>query len=195
MFPTATIPLVDVLSDEDYLRAVIILKLESGSRLIPVTRFELLSPSNKPWRSHYRQYVVKRDETLASGICLVEMDYLHQTRSPNLVIPSYPKREKDSVPYTILVSNPRPQLSEGQTEVYGFRVDDTMPRIKFPLLGDDSFVFDFGAVYHRTFMDNKFYGEVAVNYEQKPIRFETYDEEDQQRIATRMETVKQETTR
>lgn len=162
---------------------------EPGSLGTPVTRIELLSPGNKPPGSHYRQYLAKRDETLQSGINLVELDYLHQQRSPIGIVPDYTRREARSYPYVILVNTPYPTLAEGKTAIYGFRVDDFIPSISVPLAGDDRITFDLGAVYNHTFMSNFAYGLHIVNYGTEPEGFDTYDEEDQQRIRHRMTLV------
>lgn len=187
--PTATIPVTETLSDEDFLTSVVIYRGESVGNIKPITRIELLSPSNKPPMSYSIKYLAKRDETLLSGINIVEIDYLHQTRSPIEKLPSYPDREEGATPYTILISTPHPTLAEGTTAIYAFRVDDDIPRVAIPLAGEDEIEADFGAVYNRTFFDNKFYGEIAVDYEQNPLKLTTYDEEDQRRIESRMVVV------
>jgi len=187
--PTATIPVTETLSDEDFLTSVVIYRGESIENIKPVTRIELLSPSNKPPISNYQKYLAKRDEPLLSGINIVEIDYLHQTRSPIKKLPSYPDLEQGATPYAILVSTPHPTLAEGTTSIYAFRVDDSIPTVVIPLAGEDAIEADLGAVYNRTFFDNKFYGEIAVDYEQKPLKFTTYEEEDQRRIEARMVVV------
>jgi hypothetical protein len=119
----------------------------------------------------------------------VELDYLHERRSPVKAVADYTRREKDSFPYTILVNNPLPELSKGRTDIYGFRVDDPIPAIKIPLAEADSVVVDFNAVYQHSFEQNNLYGMLIVDYEKLPEGFETYDEEDQRRIKARMQAV------
>ncbi|MBZ0281653.1 MAG: DUF4058 family protein [Anaerolineae bacterium] len=190
--PGAVVPLMETLSESENVIGVVIYRQgESGSLGTPVTRIELLSPGNKPPGSHYRQYLAKRDETLQSGINLVELDYLHQQRSPIGIVPDYTRREAKSYPYVILVNSPYPSLSEGKTAIYGFRVDDFIPSITVPLAGSDQITLDLGAVYNHTFMSNFAYGLHIVNYEVLPEGFDTYDEEDQQRIRHRMALVAQ----
>ncbi len=180
--PTAVIPVMETIDDEDSLSSVVIYQGDSTRNIKPVTRIELLSPTNKPPSSNSHFYVTRRNETILSGINLVEIDYLHQTPSPIWRLPSYPRREPDSYPYMILVSNPHPTLDEGVTQIFGFRVDDPIPFVDIPLLGDDKILFDLNTVYHRNYIENRYFYEVAADYEQKPMNFETYDEDDQRRI-------------
>jgi Protein of unknown function (DUF4058) len=172
--------------EDDPLPSVVIFQMEDDKTAIPVTRIELLSPGNKPPGTHYLQYLVKRTETLESGINLVELDYLHETRSPIRVIPSYPDHEPDAYPYVILVSESRPMLAEAQMAVYGFFVDELIPTVTIPLAGQDTITIDFGVVYNVTFSRNRYYGTVAVDYGVLPVRFDSYSETDQQRIRERM---------
>ncbi len=187
--PTTLIPLVETLTDEDYLNTVMILKTGEDDTLTPVTRIELLSPANKPSGSHYSQYMLNRDKTLLSGVKLVEIDYLHQIRSPIRTLPSYPRQEKDAYPYLILVSDLLPNLEESRMAVYGINVDEPIPTVRIPLAGQDYFVFDFNALYQQVFAQNRYYGEVIVDYEQLPVKFDTYSSQDQARIQSRMEAV------
>jgi Protein of unknown function (DUF4058) len=188
--PTAIIPVMETIDDEDFLNSVVIYQKDSDHNIQPVTRIELLSPSNKPPSSSSHFYLTRRNETILGGINLVEIDYLHQTFSPIWILPSYPQREKDSYPYMILVSNPHPNLSEGVTKVFGFRVDDPIPLVDIPLLGDDRVAFDLNEVYHRNYIENRYFYEVAADYEQKPMNFGTYDAEDQSRIEARMAAIR-----
>ncbi len=187
--PTLTLPIVKTILEEDPLNAVVIYRAEPARDEIPVTRIELLSPGNKPVGAHYPQYITKRNETLDSSINLVEIDYLHETRSPVWGLPSYPDHETGSFPYSIIVSNPHPSVREGRTEVYGIGIDESIPHIRVPLDANDTITVDFGTAYNLTFSRNRYYSTRMVDYEQLPLRFETYAETDQQRIKARMQTV------
>jgi hypothetical protein len=189
--PALTLPIVKTVLEEDPLPGVVIYKAEATGDEIPVTRIELLSPGNKPGGAHYPQYISKRNATLDSGINLIEIDYLHETRSPAWGLASYPDHEAGAYPYTILVSNPHPSVAEGQMAVYGFHVDQPLKPITVPLAGPDTITVDFGAVYNTTFTRNRYYGTRVVDYEQLPVRFETYTPADQQRIKDRMDTIRQ----
>lgn len=78
-----------------------------------VTRIELLSPSNKPGGSDAVIYQTKRTEALQTGVPLIEVDYLHETRSPIPKLPAYPA-DSDAFPFSIAASDPRPSWQEGQ---------------------------------------------------------------------------------
>jgi hypothetical protein len=185
--PGAVVPITDTLNEPEHVVGVAIYQANDESPLGKlVTRIELLSPANKPPGSHYRQYLAKRDETLYAGINLVEIDYLHERRSPLAFLPDYSRHEPKSYPYVNLVSVPYPSLAEGSTRIYGFRVDDPIPAIEIPLVGNDSVTLDLGAVYNHTFFSNPTYGLRLVDYEHLPEGFEMYDAEDQQRIRARM---------
>jgi len=185
--PTALLSIPETLEIEEYLPGLMIYQsIEGQSR--PVTRIEVLSPANKPGGSHYPRYIEKRIETLQAGLRLIEIDFLHETRPIIRGITSYPDREAEAYPYSIIVTDPRPSFEEGQSKVYGFSVGDTIPVIEIPLADADVIVFDFGAVYNQFYANTRFFGE-TVDYEQLPVRFETYSPDDQQRIRAQMQAV------
>jgi hypothetical protein len=187
--PTATLSLM--LEDEDdYLNAVIIYEFEPGKLPgNPVTRIELLSPSNKPPNRDARQYLSRRIVTLRGGITLVEIDYLHETRPVNLLVPSYPHGDKGAYPYMALVSRPFPTPEQGYTDFYGFGVDDPLPVIGIPLVGKDMITVDLGMVYRRTFEDVRVF-QMVVDYEQEPLNFDRYREADRQLIHQRLAEIR-----
>jgi hypothetical protein len=191
LMPTLTIPALETMwldNDELYLRAVVIydIRVRDGRR--PVTRIELLSPTNKPLGSGFLQYTEKRDATLRQQMPLMEIDYLHETPPVPLHVPSYPDREAKSHPYAIYITDTRPSLEKGLTHVYSFDVDDAIPLVNIPLLGDDVLPFDFGTAYNRTFESMSYFRNHA-DYAQLPLRFETYAPSDQERIRARMTEV------
>lgn len=181
--PTITIPVAETLArlEDDYLTSIVIYEIEGGRLGRPVTRIELFSPANKPPKSGYRQYLRKRDETLKGGMRLVEVDYLHQSRSPVPNVPDYTSHNADTTPYTIIVSDPRPSLDIGKTFVYGFHVDDPLPVVTIPLSGNDHINFDFGAVYNYSYNEQR-YHYFIVDYAELPEKFDTYSPFDQERI-------------
>lgn len=68
---------------EDLSKAVVIRQISQqtlGSK--PVVRIELLSPNNKSNSSDYATYWDKRLEALQGDVPVIELDYLHETRSP-----------------------------------------------------------------------------------------------------------------
>ena len=187
--PALTLPIIKTVLEEDPLESVIIYRAESPTDIIPVTRIEVLSMGNKPGGAHYPQYTAKRNQTLDSGINLIEIDYLHEARSPAWGLSSYPDHEEGAFPYTILVSNPHPSITQGRMEVYGFYVDQPLEPITIPLAGTDTIIVNFNEVYNITFSRNRYYGTRIVDYEQLPLRFETYTPADQERIKARMQAV------
>ena len=188
--PGAVIALADTFIEPERVLAVAIYKQTEDDVLgTLVTRIELLSPANKPPGSHHGQYLAKREETLQSGINLVEIDYLHERRSPIPIVRDYPKREPKSYPYVILVNRPYPSVEEGKTAVWGFHIDDPIPSIPIPLADDDSVTLNLETVYNHTFVSNFAFGLRIVDYEKLPEAFETYDVLDQERIRMRMKIV------
>jgi hypothetical protein len=187
--PTLTVEHIEEVDDPElYLTAAVIHEMNGDGTLgRPVTWVELLSPSNKPTRAGYVQYREKRIAALRNSIVMVEIDYLHQSQPINDHIPSYPDREDNAYPYTISVTDLRvtPEL-----EAFGFKVDAKMPIINVPLSGKQIITLDFGEVYNQSFESFGIYG-YQVDYEQEPVRFDTYREDDQQRIRARMQAVMQ----
>lgn len=183
------IPLIDTIDEPENVTGVAIYRAEGGVLGDLVTQIELLSPANKPPGSHYRQYLVKRAETLQNGVNLVELDYLHERRSPIAIIPDYTRQQPGAYPYLICISRPYPTLEEGKMGVIGFRVDDPLPTISIPLDADKNTLLDLGGVYHHTYQSNPVYGLVFVDYSQPPLNLSAYDAEDQRRIQAMMARV------
>jgi hypothetical protein len=144
-----------------------------------VARIELLSPSNKAGGSNYHAYSAKRIEALEGGTPLIEIDYLHE--SPSLVPkqPRYPLSE-EAFPYTILVSDPRPDWHEGKVRAYSFRVGEPVKTFRLPLYNQDEVLFALNAVYQHTFETGPW--SKSIDYSQPPDRFETYSRRDQDSI-------------
>ena len=176
------------LDEEAFLTAVAIRRVEENNIGRAVTWLELLSPTNKLGGTGYHQYLEGRENTLRSGIALVELDYLHQSAPVIGRIPSYPDGEQRAYAYYIAVTDPRPNLREGRLRVYGFGVDAPMPVIALPLADDDTFTLDFGKVYHQTYASLSAFSR-RVDYEREPERFDTYSTEDQARIQQVMQAV------
>ncbi|GIK62607.1 MAG: hypothetical protein BroJett018_04010 [Chloroflexota bacterium] len=184
--PVATKPLLETmtLQEETRLKAVLIREIMPDGEAIPVTRIELISPANKIGEERLR-YLAKRDATLESGTVLVEVDYIHELDSIILGVPSYARRDADSYPYTIIVSDPRPTVVEGQARIFGFHVDEPIPPIEIPLADSEHLLLNFVEVYNRTFSSLSAFATRA-DYAHEPIGFETYHPTDQLRIWGRM---------
>ncbi len=190
--PTLTIEHLDAFDDpEIYLTAITIHEIDENRKIgNPITWIELLSPTNKPFGSGYLQYQQKRIATTKAGIVLVEVDYLHQSPPVEEAIPSYMDGETDAYAYHIAITDLREQSKQPQLQVYGFSVDAAMPILNIPLAADDAFRLDCSSVYNQTYESISFYSS-EVDYEQLPVRFETYSEADQARIKARMQAVQE----
>lgn len=193
--PSIILPLAKLLyDDDDYLVSVIVYQMEGGKYPgKPIVRIELLSPANKPHGSYYQQYLAKRLQTLRSGLLLVEIDFLHETPPLLTELPSYPDHDHEAFPYTIMVSKPYPTPEEGQAEVYNINVDGVLPVINFPLAEDDEVELDFGLAYN-LMLENARAFQVVVDYEQAPVNFDRYTPEDQAKIRSLLEAIRQNAT-
>jgi len=170
------------------MNAVVIYELVDGKAPgKPVTRIELLSPGNKPGGSHHVQYLSKRQETLESGLSLVELDYLHESNPVLMQLPNYSKGEADSYPYYILISTP----NDGRMRAYGTGVMDVLPKLAIPLKQNESVLLDFNKIYQSTFSSRRFFSMLA-DYEQLPINFHKYHEADQEAIQQQLKSIQKE---
>lgn len=177
---------MDVFEPMPQPKAVIIRELLPQGKLGNiVTRIELLSPSNKPGGSSYSGYAAKRTEAIETGVPLVEIDYLHESPSPVLQLPVYPAAK--AYPYSIVVSDPRPNWGEGKVRVYGFGLRDAIRAFPLPLAGEESLVFDLNPVYQHTFRAGR-WGDL-LDYNAVPERFETYRADEQEFIRVVMEKI------
>lgn len=187
--PTMTLPITQTLPDDEQdLRGTVIYHMESGKYPgRPVTRLEVLSPANKPGGSHALTYQVRRRETLSSGLNLIEIDWLHETRPEIASLPSYPDREPGAYPYWLIVSSPHPSLEDGKTDIYGTSVDHPLPTIPLPLSDGDTINLDFNAVYQNT-ADSRRAFRLVVDYASDPVNVDQYTEADQARIRALMQS-------
>ncbi|MCS6870082.1 MAG: DUF4058 family protein [Anaerolineae bacterium] len=174
---------------EAFLSAVVIYQIQEDNLFgTPITRVELLSPANKPHGASYAQYREKRNAAQRSRMPLVEIDYLHQSPPVIKSLPSYSDRQPNAYPYTVIVSDPRPTLSEGVARLYLFGANALVPLIDIPLVGDDVFtVFDLGAVYNTTYPQTLTCVRVA-DYSALPLNFERYAPEAQALLRASMAT-------
>jgi hypothetical protein len=192
--PTAVLPLAETLLDDDEtLMSLVIYDLALTGSLPgkPITRIEVLSPSNKPPLGDYRHYRQRRQNTLASGVSMIEIDYLHL--SPPIItrLPSYPDGDEGAFPYTIAVSTPYPSSNQGEFVVYGVGVDEPLPHVSVPLGASESVSLDFNQVYANTFEARRAFSFV-VDYATDPIDFDRYHPNDQARIRALLERIRRE---
>lgn len=186
LISTLEVATADILIDEDELTAVVIYADDQ-----PVTRLELLSPSNKT--SDRNHYLAMRRKTLSAGLRLVEIDYLHET--PNLytpLLPDYSRHEAEAYPYSIVIADPSPTPASpsGITRFYCLRVDEALPSLSIPLMGTDIVSLDFGAVYQTTLADDR-RPSLLLDYSEPPVNFDTYAPNDQACIHEVMSRVRE----
>ncbi len=165
------------LPDDEDLSAIVIYDGASGRF---VTRVEVLSPTNKT--VYLKTYRNMRYSMYRLGVNVVDIDYLHETPTifPNLT-PSYPKKSEGAYPYSIAITSPYLE----KVSQYCFELEEPIPTLAIPLLGEDSFLLDFGAAYQTTF-ENDRRAHLLIDYEQLPINFESYLPADQQKIRAAM---------
>ncbi|MBZ0305343.1 MAG: DUF4058 family protein, partial [Anaerolineae bacterium] len=96
----------------------------------PVTRIELLSPREKTLEGNRTDYREKRMQVLRSGVALVEIDLLHETRPMLYSLPRYPT-DPGSMAYYIAVTDPR---TSDKTAIYRFGINQPIPVINLPML-------------------------------------------------------------
>jgi len=185
------VQLEDFLNEEDYFweSAVVYKRTEDGDLGHLVTRFELLSTSNKVG-SGKDSYLLNRHQAMLSGTSLVEIDLLHQTYSPLPGIVAYPDA-KDSHPYTIAVTDVRRKHNrEHVMLVYVCDVDVVLPTdLSIPLADDDFVTVDMDAVYQLVLSAGR--KTALIDYDKFPRKFETYSQADQDRIKVVMERAKE----
>ncbi len=177
-----SLPLHETVLDDDILSSTVIYRLQADTEAVPVTRIELLSPANKYPGSHALTYLTKRSQALHSGLRLVEIDYLHAQRPLLKQIPDYSASAEDALPYSVITSDPRPSIIDGQALVLRWGVLDAIPTVMVPLDGNDSVQVDLGAIYQYTLSRSRQFMQVKVDYTQPPPAFGTYRPDDQQRI-------------
>jgi len=187
-----TLPIPTLLQEyplsEKPLWAIAIYEINESDK--PVAWLELLSPSNKGDSRDAELYRNKRLKIIGNGIVLIELDYLHETPPTFEGLPDYHAQQNesdtpDSHPYRIVIVDPRPDVKTGQAFLAAFDVDQAIPTMTIPLNVGDTFTFDFGVPYAKTF-EELLYGVELVDYSQLPLNFDRYSPDDQARIAARM---------
>ncbi len=181
---------------EAFLAAVIIYEVRASEKFgRPVTRVELLSPTNKPQGAGYPDYREKRSAAVAAGLPLVEIDLLHESDPVVMRLPSYRLGQPNASAYTVVVSDPRPSLHEGLAYIHAFNPGEACPLFDVPLAGADVLRgFDLLPAYNMTFEQSRTYPRL-VDYSVEPVRFHTYSPEDQGRIRAVMAHAAQQAAR
>ncbi len=178
--PTLELTIAETIETEVYLRAAVIREVpEQGSIGQIITRIELLSPANKYGGSGYAAYIQGRRDTLQAGVNLVEIDYLHEKRSPLKNLPDYPA-DAQATPYYIAVSIPQENWQQGAAKIYGFHTAEAVRTVPVPLTDNTTLDFDFNRAYQHTLTAGRWYK--FVDYTAEPVRFQTYSVADRERI-------------
>lgn len=157
----------------------------------PVGWIELLSPSNKPKNSDWRNYTAKRQQIIKNNIVFIEIDYLHETSSTIPVLPPYLFRgdvAPDYAPhlYHLLVIDLRTR--EAPVRLRDFDVDEPIPSMRIALHDDDILTLNFDTPYHKAIREGLCSLEL-VDYALPPLNFDRYSEADRARVHARMESV------
>jgi hypothetical protein len=178
--PLLEIAAADLMLEEDELMAVMVYRRPDE----PVTRIELLSPTNKT--THQAHYLTARQKTLHLGLNLVEIDYLHET--PPLFGDILAKDNLAAYPYLVMVTDPTPtpDSESGVAQFYGFHVDEPMVGVPIPLAEQTYIALDLSAVYNVTFSKDR-RPSFMVDYEQLPLNLEAYSPADQAKILAVMQ--------
>lgn len=137
-------PVIVELSREEIRQPLLyIIEPAAGNRI--VTAIEVLSPDNKRSGPGRDSYLNKQQELWEAGAHLIEIDLLRAGRSTVRV----PEEELDRLaPHHYLVSVTR--CVPTQCELYGFALQQRLPRIKVPLAnGDPDITLDLQAVFQR----------------------------------------------
>ncbi|MCU0480380.1 MAG: DUF4058 family protein [Anaerolineae bacterium] len=169
------------------MKRVVIREFRDGRIGRPVTAIELLSPTNKLPKSDYYHYQRKRQEVIISGVSLVEIDYLHESRPIIAQIPHYPD-QPNSHPYYILVTDVRPTQFRKTANVFAFGLDEPIPHIPIPLAGDESVILDLMQAYQLTLARGAWLRLVdsMIEADYHTARFDTYHPKDQAWILNQM---------
>jgi hypothetical protein len=189
--PHRTLPIEDTLLDDDEtLMGVVIYRVEDRQIACePVTRIELLSPSNKPGAPGYRQYLRRRTQALRAGVAMVEIDYWHESRPIVPRVPSYADGAQDAHPYLILVSTLEPSEDSKGLDIFEADVDTPLPTVAIPLTKPESIPFDLNTAYVQTFRSRRLHA-LACDYATEPPAFERYRSHDQARILRLLEAIR-----
>lgn len=191
--PTLTLPIRQVMAieEEETVNSVVIYEYASGQIPgKPVVRIELLSPANKPQGSDYSGYMKRRSDALRSAVTLVEIDFLHKQRPLLPGLASYPDRAPGAVPYLVLVTDPHPDVANGLISLFEVPVDAPLPKVRIPLVGEESVILDCISAYNHVIETTRVF-RLVVDYSTDPVDFDTFSEDDQQKIQAILKRVRE----
>lgn len=164
---------IPVMEAEETSLAVVICETMTSR---PVTRINVLSTRDKLLEEKRAEYRERRLQFIRSGLGLVEIDFMHETRPMLYALPRYPA-DSGATAYYVAVTDPR---TSDKTAIYRFGVDQPIPTISVPLLYGVEMPCDMDKVYQETFEEGRFGDD--VDYRQVPFRLNAYSPSDQQKI-------------
>ncbi len=127
-----------------------IIEPAAGNRI--VTAIEVLSPDNKAAGAGRASYLRKRDEFWDNGANLVEIDLLHEGQ-PTVRLSGEKLASLPAWHYVVAVTRCWPP----RQEVYGFPLQNRLPRVGIPLSDEDADVpLDLPAVFSRCWDDGPY---------------------------------------
>lgn len=181
IYATEVLPITDMLISEEVpnIMAVVIRKRGQNK---PITWIELLSPTNKLPNHVFYDYQFKRDDIVKSGICYIELDFIHTQPPTSQKITQY---QQGGFPFHGIVMIPRPTIQEGHILLYHFGIADKIPTITIPLDGEDTHLFDFNMVYQKIFLEAS-YG-LTIDY--ADLSLKTYSDSDREYIRQRISSL------
>ncbi len=202
------------IAEEEFQKAVVIHRLTPKDDL-PITRIELLSPTNVglPSGAGVSDYNRKRAETLAAGLNVVEIHYLDryppttglQNWVPSYVAEQSVERASEATAYHVAVTKPhvvdktdvRSSVNEPQriqipvdVTIYPFGIEESIPTIEIPLAVNDASIYlDLQAVYDTQFFEQRWGIGVDYNVKAEDIPIGGYTQSDQLLILARNLTI------
>ncbi|MDZ4672400.1 MAG: DUF4058 family protein [Phototrophicales bacterium] len=188
--PTMVFDLDELDDFPEPIKRVVIREFREGRVGKPVTAIELLSPTNKLPKSDYYLYQRKRQEVLASGVSLAEVDYLHESRPILPQIPQY-SDQPNSHPYYVLVTDVRHTQPRKTVNVFAFGINEMIPHVPIPLIGDDWAMFDLGRAYALTIRRGAWGRliDLMIGNNLHTAQFESYHPKDQAWILSQMKGI------
>lgn len=178
--PTMVFDLDDIEPFTEPMKRVVVREFREGRIGKPVTAIELISINKKSRNSGYYLYQQTRKQLFKKGISLVEIDYLHEAPPILPQIPQYP-HQANSYPYYALVTDVRAIQPRKTVNVFAFGVDDPIPQIPVPLMGEEWVMFDLAKAYQLTLQRGAWLRLVGsmIGKDYHTAQFEAYHPKDQ----------------
>lgn len=148
-------------ADPETIRSVRI-ETAHGGRLI--TAIEFLSPTNKITEAGREAYRRKREDVLASGASIVEVDLIRTGRNVTALPLAKLKPHQRSNPKVVIVRG----WMQWRAEVYSFSVRDPLPTPNIPLRKtDEDITLDLNAILSQIY-ENGLYDSIDYGIDPEP---------------------------